>query len=136
MRTILDEEYVTVPEAAKLLQVHPSSIRRWIDTGDLPAHRVGQRRILVKRADLANLITPARAEQDQSQAETPRITTEASEPLMIPKLTPEEQRQALEALGRARKHAAELLQHQGRYRGPESWELLNEARDERTRQLS
>ena len=56
MRTVLNEDYVTVPEAAKLLQVHISTIRRWIDSGDLPAHRVGQRRIIVKRGDLANLI--------------------------------------------------------------------------------
>jgi excisionase family DNA binding protein len=136
MSTILDEEYVTIPEAAQLLQVHPSSIRRWIDAGDLPAHRVGQRRVLVKRADLANLITPARVEPKLSQAETQGDALDHAERLVIPKLTPEEQRQALEALERARKHAAELLRRKGQYRGPESWELLNEARDERTRQLS
>jgi hypothetical protein len=59
-----------------------------------------------------------------------------AEHLMIPELTPDEQQQALAALDRVRRHAAELLRHQGRYDGPESWELLNEARDERTRQLS
>ena len=32
--TILGEEYVTVAEAARLLQVHPSSIRRWIEEGN------------------------------------------------------------------------------------------------------
>src|SRR5438067_6703769 len=109
MRTILDEVYVTIPEAAELLQVHPSSIRRWIDAGDLPAHRIGQRRILVKRADLANLITPARAEPNHILQGS---SIEKSERLMIPKLTPEAQQRALEALERARRHAAELLRHQ------------------------
>src|SRR3954471_19545703 len=123
MSTILDEEYVTISEAAKLLQVHPSSIRRWIDAGDLPAHRVGQRRILVKRADLANLITPARAEQDKAGG------MERPEHLVIPKLTPEEQRQALEAMEAASKLRAEILAKRGGKPFPPSWELLNEARD-------
>jgi hypothetical protein len=61
---------------------------------------------------------------------------ERSQRLMIPRLTPKEQRRALEALERVRRRAAKLLLREGKYRGPESWELLNEARDERTRQLS
>ena len=130
MRTVLDEEYVTVPEAAKLLQVHRSTIRRWIDSGELPAHRVGLRRVLVKRSDLARLITPARIEQEKgaSMSQTKR--------LVIPKLTPEQQRQGLEAVERARKSQAEMLARRGGKPFTPSWELLNEARDERTRQLS
>ncbi len=56
----LDEEYVTVAEAATLLRVAPSTIRRWIREGDVPAHRIGRRRVALRRADLARLITPAR----------------------------------------------------------------------------
>jgi excisionase family DNA binding protein len=130
MRTILGEEYVTIPEAAKLLQVHPSSIRRWIDAGDLPAHRVGQRRVLVKRADLANLISPVRAEAGKG------VSMEQSERILIPKLTPEEQRRALEAMEAASRLRAAMLAKRGGKPFPPSWELLNEARDERTRQLS
>jgi excisionase family DNA binding protein len=130
MRTVLDEQYVTVAEAAKLLQVHQSSVRRWIDTGDLPAHRVGQRRVLVKRSDLAKLITPARAEQERGE----RMSQ--TEPLSIPKLTPEQQRQWLDAIERAKQRQAEMLaQRKGKLWSPSS-ELLNEAREERARQLS
>ena len=129
MRTVLNEDYVTVPEAAKLLQVHISTIRRWIDSGDLPAHRVGQRRIIVKRGDLANLITPARAEQEKGG------DMSHTERLLIPKLTPEEQRQGLEAIERARRLQAEMLAKRGGKLFSPSWELLEEARDERTRLL-
>jgi hypothetical protein len=59
-----------------------------------------------------------------------------SERSVIPRLTPEEQQQALAALERAQRHAAELLKHRGDQPVPQAWELLNEARDERTRQLS
>ena len=130
MHIVLDEEYVTVAEAAKLLEVHPSSIRRWIDSGDLPAHRVGQRRILVKRAELTKMITPARAEQQAGG----RLSR--TERLVIPKLTAEQQRQGLEAIEQARKLQAEMLAKRGGTPFSQSWELLDEARDERTRQLS
>jgi len=130
VRTVLNEDYVTVPEAAQLLRVHVSTIRRWIDSGELPAHRVGQRRILVKRADLTNLITPARTEQEKAGG------ISHTEHLQIPKLTPEEQRRGLEAIERSRRLQAEMLARRGGKLFSPSWELLNEARDERNRQLS
>ena len=55
----LDEDYVTVTEAATLLRVAPSTVRRWIRDGDVPAYRIGRRRVALKRDDLSNLITPA-----------------------------------------------------------------------------
>jgi excisionase family DNA binding protein len=36
-------EYLTVAEAAELLKVHKSTIWRWIESGSLPAYRVGRR---------------------------------------------------------------------------------------------
>lgn len=53
MGGIVDEEYVTVAEAASFLKVSPSTIWRWIDQGVLPAYRIGQRRIRLRRVDLA-----------------------------------------------------------------------------------
>jgi excisionase family DNA binding protein len=130
MQTLFDEHYVSASEAAKLLRVHISTIRRWIDSGELPAHRIGERRILIKRADLAKLITPARAQQEKAGGMS------RSDRLDIPRLTDKEKQQALEALERAQRDGATLLEPQGQYQGPESWELLDEARQERTRQLS
>ena len=57
--TTLVEDYATIDEAAALMRVAPSTIRRWIREGTLPAFRVGQRRLAVKRTDLADLIRPA-----------------------------------------------------------------------------
>lgn len=129
MRAV-DEEYVTVAEAATLLRVAPSTVRRWIREGDVPAHRIGRRRVALRRADLARLITPARPGKETSgkvvddQEWKPR------------RLTPEEQQRAMEALDRAQRHAAETTARRGGKLFPPSWITINEQRDERTRQLS
>ena len=34
---------LTVSEAARLLNAHPNSIRRWADMGLLPVYRIGRR---------------------------------------------------------------------------------------------
>ena len=97
----LDEEYVTVAEATTLLRVAPSTVRRWIREGDVPAHRIGRRRVALRRADLARLIRPARpaAEMKNNAA--------VDDPFVGRRLTPEEVQQALEALDRAQRHAKE-----------------------------
>ena len=126
----VDEEDLTVAEAATLLRVAPSTIRRWIRQGDVPAHRIGRRRVALKRDDLSSLITPARpgietsGEMAGDQKWQPR------------RLTPEEKQQALEAMDRARRHADETQARRGGKLFPPSWITINEQRDERTRQLS
>ncbi|MGI8549330.1 MAG: helix-turn-helix domain-containing protein [Dehalococcoidia bacterium] len=50
-------EYLTVAEAAKLLKVSQSTVWRWINRGEVPAYRVGQRRIRLRRDELAKIIT-------------------------------------------------------------------------------
>jgi excisionase family DNA binding protein len=129
MRAV-DEEYVTVAEAATLLRVAPSTVRRWIRDGDVPAYRIGRRRVALKRDDLSNLITPARPGMETSSEV---VGDERWEPR---RLTPEEQQQALEALDRAQRHAEETRARRGGKLFPPSWITINEQRDERTRQLS
>lgn len=129
MRAV-DEEFVTVAEAAQLLRVAPSTIRRWIREGEVPAYRIGRRRVALKRDDLSNLITPARPSLETSRNEA---GDERWEPR---RLTPEEQQQALEVMDRARRHAAEIQARRGGKLFPPSWITINEQRDERTRQLS
>jgi excisionase family DNA binding protein len=125
MRAV-DEEFVTVAEAATPLRVAPSTVRRWIREGDVPAYRIGRRRVALKRDDLSNLITPARpgVELADDQDREPR------------RLTPEEQQRALEALDRAQRHAKETTARRGGKLFPPSWITINEQRDERTRQVS
>jgi excisionase family DNA binding protein len=124
------EEYVTVAQAAALLHVNPSTIRRWIRQGDVPAYRVGQRRVALKRADLAGLIRPAHAGEEQAD-EPVRV-----ERLQIPRLTPEERRRGLAALDEAERLQRAILARRSGKPFPPSWEALNELRDERSRQLS
>ena len=126
----VDEDYLTVAEAATLLRVAPSTIRRWIRQGDVPAYRIGRRRVALKRDDLSNLITPARPGIEASGEMAGDQTWEPR------RLTPEEQQQALELMDRIRQRADEITAQRGGKLFPPSWETINEMRDERTRQLS
>ena len=53
----------------------------------------------------------------------------------VRRLTEDEQRQALEAIARVQKLRDESAEKYGRMK-PESWELLNESRDERIKHLT
>lgn len=57
-------EYYTVPEAARLLSVSPSTIWRWIKSGKLTAYRVGERSIRISHRDLESVISPIRAPEE------------------------------------------------------------------------
>ena len=129
MRAV-DEEYVTVAEAAALLRVATSTIRRWIREGDVPAHRIGRRRVALRRADLARLITPARP------AAGTKDNVAVNEPVVGRRLTPEEKQRALDAMDRAQELAKRTFEERGGKLFPPSWITINEQRDERTRQLS
>jgi excisionase family DNA binding protein len=129
MRAV-DEEFLTVAEAAKLLRVAPSTVRRWIREGDVPAHRIGRRRVALRRADLGRLITPARPAADATD------NVAVNEPVVGRRLTPEEKARALEAMDRAQALAKRTFEERGGKLFPPSWITINEQRDERTRQLS
>ncbi len=126
----VDGEYLTVAEAATFLRVASSTIRRWIREGDLPAHRIGRRRVGLRRDDLSNLITPVRP-----AAETKDSVT-VNEPIVGSRLTPEEKVRALEAMNRLKVLRKRTFEERGGKLFPSSWQTINEMRDERTRQLS
>jgi excisionase family DNA binding protein len=126
----VDEEYLTVAEAATLLRVATSTIRRWIREGDVSAYRIGRRRVALRRADLSSLITPARP-----GVET-RGNVTVDEPVVGRRLTPEEKTRALEAMDRLKELRKRTFEERGGKLFPPSWETINEMRDERTRQLS
>lgn len=56
-------DYYTVSEAARILDVSPSTVWRWIEADKLPAYRVGPRAIRIKKQDLAAVVQPARAKR-------------------------------------------------------------------------
>lgn len=122
----LDGEYLSVAQAAAALRVNTSTIRRWIAQGELPAYRVGQRRVVLKRADVAGqVIAIARAGKRKGRQRT-------AERPSAPSLTPEQQRQAFAAVEAARRLQAELLAARDGRPFPPSWETLNDLRDERS----
>jgi excisionase family DNA binding protein len=129
MPTVLDEHYVTIAEAAKLVGVHVASIRRWIDSGQLPAHRVGRRRVLVKRTDLAKLITPARPKQENGGGMS------RADSLQVPPLSREEQQKLFQAVEDAKRAQQDQLVRRGGKPFPSSDSLINELRDERSHEL-
>jgi excisionase family DNA binding protein len=128
--TALDEEYLTVAEAAALLRVAPSTVRRWIRQGDVPAYRLGRRRVGIRRGDLAALIRPTRRDLDG------RMHLAGEESVEIPRLTEEEKQRALAALERAQELAKRTQAERGGKLFSPSWEILAELREERARQLS
>jgi excisionase family DNA binding protein len=130
MVTLSAEDYLTVVQAADLLQVNPSTIRRWIREGMLPAYRIGQRRVALKRSDVASLIAPVRTGEESGQAMAPE------ERPQFRRLTAEEQQRGLAAVEQLKRFHRELLEERGGKPFPESWRLLDEARDERSRQLA
>ena len=129
MSTLVDD-FLTVAEAAEQLHVAPSTIRRWIREGDLPAYRIGKRRVGVRRKDLGAMIRPADAGVVRTTLDgTPKHGADDT-------LTPERIRRGLEAMDRLEERSKKILAERGgKPFTPEGWVLINEARDERSREL-
>lgn len=127
---ILGEHSLTVAEAASQLHVNKSTIWRWIDSGRLPAYRVGQRRVLLSKVDVEKLVVPARGNTTKGG------TMATIEQTTVRPFTAEEQAQARLAVEQARKlQAAQLRAREGKPFSP-SWELLEQTREERGRELA
>lgn len=144
MTSIIDENTVTVAEAAELLHVSQSTIWRWIKQGDLPAYHVGKRHVRIRRDDLEQMVQPAtreaKIETDEDKQriyERYRPTPEQIEEnrRQVRRLTEEERRRGLKILEELREIRQEQLRRRGGVPFSPSWEIINEMRDERTRQL-
>src|SRR5688572_8401147 len=108
--SVLEEDYLTVTEAAALLRVAPSTVRRWIREGDVPAYRLGKRRVALRRDDLSLLVTPARTGEAQGRDDA---EDDHLERIKRRKLTPEEVEQGLAALERIEQINQEILARRG-----------------------
>jgi excisionase family DNA binding protein len=76
-----ESDYYTVTQAAKVLEVSPSTIWRWIKAGKLPAYRVGERAIRIKKADLPSIVTPARAKEVSMEKQPTTLQPPSAEEL-------------------------------------------------------
>jgi excisionase family DNA binding protein len=64
MSKVRDGQFCTVAEAARILEVSPSTVWRWIESRKLSAYRLGPRSIRIKREDVGAAIRPARPERE------------------------------------------------------------------------
>jgi excisionase family DNA binding protein len=137
--TALHDDFLTVAEAAAILRVAPSTIRRWIRAGQLPAYRLGSRRLALRRDDLAELVSPVSPDANGSETMmAANSTNRAGERAQRigRRLTAEEVRRGLKTLERARRQREEITARRGGKLFPSSWSALNEMRDERYRQVT
>jgi excisionase family DNA binding protein len=116
-------DFMTVPQAARLLAVHPSTIRRWISLGRLSAYRVGDKGVRIAVADVLDLVTPLRPDSEAGEA------LGIAQRLGIHRLTGDERDEALAASAAARWFREKLRKKYGT-NVPTSAELLNAARNE------
>jgi excisionase family DNA binding protein len=88
-------EYLTVAEIAELLKLNPQTIRNMIDRGELPAVRVGSRRVRVLRSDLDEFL----AERRRVTKKTPvRLAFDAAVGMSTKTLRSKDHPEAAEAL--------------------------------------
>lgn len=59
--TTHETRYLTVAEAAERLRVSRPTVWRWIDSGRLPAFRVGARSIRIREEDIDRVVQPVAA---------------------------------------------------------------------------
>ena len=118
------EDLVPVREAAEALGISESTAWRWINKHLLPAFRVGEKRVYVKRSDLSPLIKPARVSEE-------RTTRRKAEGRMSEK----DKQRWIKALAESKKLRDEMFAARGGRPWIPSEILINEGRDERLEQL-
>lgn len=128
---------LTVAQAAKRLGVSPNTIRAWADRGAIPVVRLpsGHRRFEPRAIDSVREHAPAADESYEAARQAWLAAGERWARTHRTKMTPEEQERGLAALADMRRMAAIF---RAKY-GPttqESWQILDEARAERERELA
>jgi excisionase family DNA binding protein len=128
-----ERDFYTVAQAAKYLGVSPSTVWRWIEADRLEAYRVGPKNIRIKKEDLARVVQPTRShsKEEPKKKQLAAVTTT----LTIRPLSPEERWRGLQAVREARELRQRIRARRGGRPLPSSWELIREAREERTSRL-
>ena len=64
-----EDEFLTVADIANRLKLNQQTIYNWIDRGQLPAVRVGARRVRVRRSDLDALLAAGETQSRSTEAD-------------------------------------------------------------------
>ncbi len=75
------DEFLTVFQIAELLKVNQQTVRNWIDRHQLPAVRIGARRVRVRRVDLDGFLAAGATLPDETRLEPEPDVIEAREGL-------------------------------------------------------
>ena len=120
-----EHDLKSVREAAELLRVSESTVWRYSAQDMLPAYRVGKKRVMFRRQDLEALLTRLRGRKEPMATKTKLRLIPISEGTGS----------RVDALTRARALQAEILARRGGVPVSDSWEDINDAREERTADL-
>lgn len=124
----IKDDYVTTAEAAGILGINRATLHRWVKKGILRAYSLGPRKVLFNRAELIALLKP-KGEADAEARMKERLGR------VIPPLTDEQVEQRLAAMRAGRELRERIARRQKGGPWKPSWQIINEARDERTKQL-
>ncbi len=127
--------YYTVAQAARELQVHRTTITRWIKSGRLRASRVGPKAVRIKEADLEQVVTPTndsgKGVIDVEERQPTQYTVLTGLPSAT--LSEEEKQRALASLDRLRAFREQLRHEVGTL--PSDEDLIREGREARSSRL-
>src|SRR3954468_5764628 len=132
MTQAAESDFYSIAQAAKLLGVSPSTVWRWIEADRLPAYRVGPKNIRIKKADLEQAVQPTRS---TGKEEPMKEVGHVRSTLTVRPLTEDERQCGLRALREAKQLRERILARRGGKLLSPSWELIQEAREERAQQL-
>ncbi|MEX2246941.1 MAG: helix-turn-helix domain-containing protein [Dehalococcoidia bacterium] len=124
-------EFCTVAEAAELLGVSVSTIWRWVDSGKVPAFRVGPKAIRIRRQDAEAAVQPIAHREEVTMMNTVFVDVEAA----VRPLTREEKERGFAALTAADKLREEILKRRKGKPLSDSAIIIREAREERSRRI-
>lgn len=123
-------DLLTVHETAAELKLNPKTVRRYIESGRLPAVRIG-RRLRIERTALEALARPVRPGEALPAAKANPIGPQDTMTI----LTAEEVAEALAAMREAEAFREAMQARRGGKPLPDSWPVIREEREARSRQL-
>ena len=104
-----NESYLTVAEVAELLKLNQQTIRNWIDRGELPAIRVGSRRVRIRQSDLDEALTASSERPSEEELRQQLVAAIAEVQSALAADPPAEAPPALDRLARVARSLARTL---------------------------